>query len=268
MDQQQFKLNIEKTFDKVANYYDKNLFFGLSAQRMIKLIPSKDTMRVLDLSTGTGAVAIELAKKFPHAEINAIDLSSGMLKQAELKAKTAGITTINFNQCDVDDLPYADEAFDVVTCGYGVFFYPDMESSFQKIFNLLKPKGFFVFSSFTPEAFNPYAKLFMERLAKDYDIEVPSGMRERLQTKSQIQELANTVKPTHIDVKEFPIRYDITVADWWALLNSAGYKSLIDELDEKQFIEFKQNHLNDILAFANNNKLELNVDSLFSIVQK
>lgn len=91
MDTNQFKKNIETTFNDVSSRYDENNFFAISASRMAELIPFMENMNVLDVSTGTGAVAIEVARKYRHAIVEGIDLSSGMLKQAKNKAQNEGL---------------------------------------------------------------------------------------------------------------------------------------------------------------------------------
>ena len=266
MDVNQFKKNIETTFDDVSSKYDENKFFALSASRMAGLVPFMESMKVLDVSTGTGTVAIEVAKKYRHAKVEGIDLSSGMLKQAKNKAQSERLDNIVFKQCDVDNMSYSDEVFDIVTCGYALFFYPDMEASYQAICKTIKPGGMFVFSSFTEEAFSPYAEVFLQRLEKDYKIEAPSRIRERLKTKQQIEELAAVSNHKSVNVEHHTIRYPITINEWWSLLNNAGYKSLLNQLSHEQLIQFKQEHLAEIEVSSDDGVLDLNTDTLFGLV--
>ncbi|MBL3590566.1 MAG: methyltransferase domain-containing protein [gamma proteobacterium endosymbiont of Lamellibrachia anaximandri] len=266
MDANQFKKNIETTFDDVSSRYDENKFFAISASRMVELVPSWEKMNVLDISTGTGVVAIEMARKYRHADIEGIDLSLGMLKQAIYKAQEEGLENVTFKQCDIESIPYADAVFDIVTCGYALFFYPDMEAAYQAICKTVKSGGVFVFSSFTNEAFNPYAELFLQRLEADYKIEAPSRLRERLKTVKQIEELAVLSKHKRIDVEYHPIRYSITISEWWSLLNTTGYKSLIDQLTDVQLTQFKQEHLWEIETISVDGVIELNVDTIFGVV--
>jgi ubiquinone/menaquinone biosynthesis C-methylase UbiE len=266
MDNKTYKMSVEATFDDVSHRYDENRFFAISASKMAELIPAVDGLKILDLSTGTGAVAIAVAGKHPNASIEAIDLSLGMLERAKTKARDNGLTNIAFKQCDVDKIAYDENRFDIVTCGYGLFFYPDMEETYRAICNVVKPGGMFIFSSFTEHAFKPQAELFFKRLENDYNVEPPSRMRERLKTRDQIKELAATSGFNSIDVIHVPIRYSIKTAEWWSLLNSAGFKSLLDKLDERQLQRFKEEHLNEIQALSENGPMELNTDSLFGVV--
>jgi ubiquinone/menaquinone biosynthesis C-methylase UbiE len=266
MDNETYKMSVEATFDDVSHRYDENRFFAIAASKMAELLPTVDGLEILDLSTGTGAVAIAVAGKRPSASIEAIDLSLGMLERANTKARENGLTNIVFRQCDADKIAYADNRFDIVTCGYGLFFYPDIEETYRAICNVVKPGGMFIFSSFTEHAFNPQAGLFFKRLENDYNVEPPSRMRERLKTMEQIQELVASSEYSSLEVINVPIRYSIKVAEWWSLLNSAGFKSLLDKLDERQLQRFKEEHLDEVQILSDNGSMELNTDSLFGVV--
>jgi ubiquinone/menaquinone biosynthesis C-methylase UbiE len=267
MDKIQIKNQIESTFDDVCGRYDSNKFFSISAKRMAELVPSLKCMNILDVSTGTGAVAIEVARKYRDSNIKGIDLSLGMLDIAKKKAEDGGLNNITFCQCDVDEFPYGNEVFDTITCGYALFFYPDMESTYQAICKMIRPGGSFIFSSFTKEAFNPYSGLFLNRLELDYKIEAPSRISERLKTEQQIINLTTLSDHDSVNIEYYPIRYSITVNDWWSLLNSAGYKSLLDQLSDKDLIKFKYDHLGEIESISSEGVIELNTDTLFGVVR-
>jgi SAM-dependent methyltransferase len=69
--------------------------------------------RVLDVSTGTGAVALVLAGRFPRAEVHACDVSVDMLKVAQQKAAAAGLS-ITWHRAESTRLPFPDASFDLV----------------------------------------------------------------------------------------------------------------------------------------------------------
>jgi len=261
------KQGIQTTFDDVANQYDSSQFFCLSAQKMVAMLTIKEGMKVLDISTGTGMVAIEMAKQHPTLKIDAIDLSAGMLAQAKRKASDAGIQNITFLQGDVEALPYENGTFDVITCGYGMFFYPNMEDTYQQLCQKLKEGGQIIFSSFTQEAFAPYVTLFLQRLEIDYQIEIPKVSMERLKTEPQMRTLAELSHPQKIEIEQHDIRYPVTVDQWWEMLNSAGYKGLLNRLDRTQLTQFKQAHLAEVETLATNGTFELKADTLFGLVR-
>lgn len=64
------------------------------------LLPSDAPCSVLDVGTGTGCIAISLAKQFPRAQVTAWDISEGTLAVAQQNAQANGVT-VDFRRTDV-----------------------------------------------------------------------------------------------------------------------------------------------------------------------
>lgn len=64
------------------------------------LLPSAAPCSVLDVGTGTGCIAISLAKQFPRAQVTAWDISEGALAVAQQNAQANGVT-VDFRRTDV-----------------------------------------------------------------------------------------------------------------------------------------------------------------------
>jgi SAM-dependent methyltransferase len=69
--------------------------------------------KVLDLATGTGYVALELARRFPEAEVTGVDISPEMVAIAQHQSLADG-KAINFQVGALSDLPFEDGSFDLV----------------------------------------------------------------------------------------------------------------------------------------------------------
>ncbi len=267
MQNQKIKDSIKSTFDGVAEEYDNNKQFIISAKKMVELIElENDELKILDLSTGTGNIAIELAKKFPKATIYGVDISSKMLKYAEEKTAKGNITNITYYLQDVEKLDFDGMQFDVITCGYGLFFYPQMEQVFCDVCSKLKTGGKFVFSTWTTNAFQPYSKIFLEMLESNHNIKSPLREdKKRLITTEEIEEFSSLVAYQNLQIHPIDIRFAMSIDEWWKLLNSTGYQGRLNQLGQN-YRKFEQEYLEHLHSLHNDGNIEFNADSFVSIV--
>jgi ubiquinone/menaquinone biosynthesis C-methylase UbiE len=70
--------------------------------------------RVLDVGTGSGRVAIRLARLAPAFQIEAVDLSRSMLELAQTNASASSVTNVTFSVGNARELPFDDQSFDLV----------------------------------------------------------------------------------------------------------------------------------------------------------
>ena len=94
--------------------------------------------KVLDVGTGPGVVAIQLAE-LGH-DVSAVDLSEGMLEEAKENATRFGVT-INFQKGDAENLPFPDSYFDVVVAKYVLWTLPDPLKALSEWHRVVKPGG-------------------------------------------------------------------------------------------------------------------------------
>ena len=80
-------------------------------------------VRVLDLGTGTGAVARILAERYPQAEILGIDIAPRMIDEA---CALTDAPNVRFEVADAFGLPYEDGAFDLVALGNMIPFFDEL----------------------------------------------------------------------------------------------------------------------------------------------
>jgi ubiquinone/menaquinone biosynthesis C-methylase UbiE len=98
--------------------------------------------RVLDLASGVGDPSLWIAEAVgPSGHVVATDLGPGMIGLAEELARARRLRNIEFRVADVEALPFPDESFDIVTCRFGVMFFPDQLKAFRECLRVLKPGG-------------------------------------------------------------------------------------------------------------------------------
>lgn len=131
-------------FDNIAPKYDVlNRVLSLKIdkfwrKKLVKMMSLDKPEKVLDLATGTGDLAIEIAK---HIDTNVIgaDLSQNMLNVAGGKVKKHNLEhKIQLQKADAENLPFVDESFDAVSIAFGVRNFENVEAGLSEIKRVLK----------------------------------------------------------------------------------------------------------------------------------
>jgi demethylmenaquinone methyltransferase/2-methoxy-6-polyprenyl-1,4-benzoquinol methylase len=120
--------------------------------------------RILDLATGTGDLAFELARAPGfEGEVLGIDLSSEMVRRAREKASANGLDRrVQFREGDALRVPEADGAFDVVSVGFGVRNFADPQHGLREALRLLAPGGRFVVLEFFRRRETPLLRAYLD----------------------------------------------------------------------------------------------------------
>lgn len=144
--------SVKQQFGAAAARYATSSYHQLSPDldAMLASVALRGDERVLDVGTGTGHTALAFA---PHVgEVVGIDFTRGMLEEARRLAKEQGAPNVRFDEGDALALPYADDAFDLVTCRVCAHHFTDAARSVREVARVLRPGGFFLLvDSMAPE---------------------------------------------------------------------------------------------------------------------
>jgi ubiquinone/menaquinone biosynthesis C-methylase UbiE len=126
-----------------AELYERYLVPAITAlwaaDLVERVIPAPGE-RVLDVACGTGIVARLAAQRMGIGQIVGLDLNPGMLAVAQ--AVAAGLQpSIEWREGSALELPFKDNAFDVVLCQLGLQFFPDRAAALKEMFRVLAPEG-------------------------------------------------------------------------------------------------------------------------------
>lgn len=133
-------------FDEIAPTYDLlnhviSLGYHITWRRtaISKILPAES---VLDVSTGTGDVALAIATNH-SIRVVALDPSTEMLANARKKFSAAGklVGPIEFVQGSVENLPFEDASFNAVTVAFGVRNFANISKGLHEIARVLVPNG-------------------------------------------------------------------------------------------------------------------------------
>jgi demethylmenaquinone methyltransferase/2-methoxy-6-polyprenyl-1,4-benzoquinol methylase len=137
-------------FDRIAGVYDPlntAMTAGLHHRwrtRAVDLANVGPGSRVLDVATGTGDLAIELARRVsPRGEVVGADFAENMLERARGKLAGADGPGVRprFEWADAMDLPYAEGSFDAATVGFGARNFSDLGRGIEEMVRVVRPGG-------------------------------------------------------------------------------------------------------------------------------
>jgi SAM-dependent methyltransferase len=104
--------------------------------------------RVLDVASGTGNAAIPAAQR--AATVTASDLTPALLEAGAARPEAQGLE-LDWVEADAENLPFADESFDVVMSSIGVMFAPHHQTAADELVRTCRPGGTIGLLSWTPE---------------------------------------------------------------------------------------------------------------------
>jgi ubiquinone/menaquinone biosynthesis methyltransferase len=147
---------VRRLFDTIAERYDlitRILSYGQDRRwkaRVAALSAAGHGTRVLDLACGTGDIAYALALR--GADVVGLDVTHRMVQLARARERGSQFVT-----GDMLALPFGNEAFDVVTTGYGLRNVPDIAAALAEAWRVIRPGGTFLSLDFNRPA-NPIVR--------------------------------------------------------------------------------------------------------------
>jgi demethylmenaquinone methyltransferase / 2-methoxy-6-polyprenyl-1,4-benzoquinol methylase len=116
--------------------------------------------RALDVATGTGDLALELAGRVaPAGQVVGVDFSERMLELARGKVSEAG-PAAEFLWANALELPFADGEFDAATVGFGARNFADLERGLSEMTRVVRPGGRIVILEITTPRRPPLSTFF------------------------------------------------------------------------------------------------------------
>src|SRR2546421_6410550 len=205
-------------------------------------------MRVLDLASGVGDPALSIAAELaPSGRVTATDLGPGMMSLAEELARKRGISNIEFREASAESLPFPGESYDVLTCRFGIMFFPDLAKTLRECFRVLKPGGraaFVAWGKREQPFFTTTAGVILKYVPAPPpapDPDGPSlfmfGERDRLRRALEAAGFSNVHEEDRIVAGRWPL----SVEEYWEQFSevAAPFRPLIEQLSPEKMDKTK-----------------------------
>lgn len=109
---------------------------------------------VLEIGSGPGELAIEIAHRLPGGEVVGIDLAQAMIDRATERTRAARLDhRVRFQRADAATLPLAEASFDVVVSTLSLHHWADPAAVFGEIGRVLHPGGIALIYDLRPFAY-------------------------------------------------------------------------------------------------------------------
>ncbi len=206
---------VADTFGRGAEYYDRSPFFPMAGRRLVELAQIEPGARVLDVASGTGAVLFPAAERAgAGGRVIGIDLADQMVAKTAGEIRRRGLAQAEIRRMNAEALAFDDASFDCVTCGFALWFIPDLAGALSEMRRVLRPGGRLVVSTSGPpnELSREYNKL-LER----YGGPIPNLSSHTLTSAEAVRAVLQEVGFTVTYVAEEMLRARFASAEqWWA----------------------------------------------------
>jgi len=153
---------VRAMFDRIARVYDlmnSLMTAGLHhrwRERAADLAGVGPGDRALDVASGTGDLAVELARRVgPSGAVVGSDFSDAMLDRARQKS-----SVVTWEWANALELPYPDDGFDAATVGFGARNFSDLDRGFAEMARVVRPGGRVVILEITTPQHAPLSTFF------------------------------------------------------------------------------------------------------------
>lgn len=152
---------IRRSFDRAAGEYEKAAVVQNEiGQRLLERLDfiKINPQRVLDLGCGAGQFSLALKKRYPKAQIVAIDISKKMLQQAGNKQTWRKKWSLI--QADMANLPFQPGSFDLIFSNQTIHWSDNAQSLFAELQRVMATDGCLLFSTLGPDTFKELKAIF------------------------------------------------------------------------------------------------------------
>ncbi|MDI1475427.1 class I SAM-dependent methyltransferase [Polyangium sp. y55x31] len=247
------KALIAKTYSAAALHFDDPplAFWSRIGNGTVSRVPLAPGDRVLDVCCGSGASAIPAAQAVgPRGSVLAVDLADALLARGRAKARSLGLSNIEFRCADFEALDTPAEHFDAVVCVFGIFFVADMPAAVRRLWTWLKPGGTLAITTWGPDVLEPGNAAFWEAVR----VHCPSLYKsfrpwERINTPDALRSmLAEAGIPARSVDAEYSHQTLESPDDWWIIALGSGYRGTIDQFDPSTLEAVKRDTLGPLRA--------------------
>jgi len=240
-----YKQRNMKIWNEVAPRYHKrwasvNKGPFQSTKKLIDIVKINKKNYVLDVACGTGVVTKQIQKKIGKSGyVVGIDTSTTAIKIAK---KWNENNNLDFINTDAENFAFS-KKFDIITCQYALFFFPNAEKALKNMKNSLKKSGKIGISVHGSKDNVPFFSSILDSAVKYIPDYVPAGTPDldRFGNKTALKSIVKKAGFSNIVVKEFIFNYNPgKFEDYWKNYIKYIAKPLKEKLNALEYSKRKE----------------------------
>lgn len=243
------KKQVRRAFSRAAHDYDAAAV--LQREVCVRMLEKLDYIklqpgRIIDVGSGTGWGTRQLGERYSKAEITALDIAIGMLRQARgtsswWKKVFAGKRE-SFLCADVESLPVASGSVEMVWSNLALQWCNDLPATFVELQRVLRPEGLLMFSSFGVDTLHELRAAFrgvdghnhLNRFADMHDIGdmlVAAGFADPVMEMERLTLTYNDVRAVMQDLKSIGAN-NATAGRGQGLMGKAAWRRVTENYEK------------------------------------
>jgi ubiquinone/menaquinone biosynthesis C-methylase UbiE len=242
-----------EVFDAAARDYGAagSLLWDALGEKYVERVRPASGDRVLDACCGAGASALPAARAVgPAGQVDAVDLAAGLVELGRRRAADEDLDQVRFHVADVTGWS-PPQPYDLVLCGYGIFFLPDMDTSARRLAGLLRPGGRFSLATWAKGAMEDFGALLYTSVTTERPSEPadPPARRasNRINTETALADWMISIGLHEVSVHRIVHQVTLTPDNAWNLVIGSGFRAMLHDLDDEAVARVR-NHFLDSLT--------------------
>ncbi|MBZ8182647.1 class I SAM-dependent methyltransferase [Oscillatoria salina] len=167
-----YKQQLAEIYTRRSDNYDESKWHPQITHSLVEKAQIRPGQAVLDIATGTGHVALEVAQLVGDSgRVVGVDIAPGMLEKARNKVRNLNLKNVEFILADGELLDFPANSFDRILCANAFPLFPDKEGTLKLWCQLLKPGGIIGLHSMADKGFA--AMNVLQKILQKYGIILP-----------------------------------------------------------------------------------------------
>jgi 2-polyprenyl-3-methyl-5-hydroxy-6-metoxy-1,4-benzoquinol methylase len=226
-----------EVIDAAAQEHASSLLWDPLGEAYVELVAPAPGDRVLDACCGAGASAIPAARAVgASGTVDAVDLDAALTGLGRRRAAGERLDQARFHVADVTAWS-APQPYDVLLCGYGVFFLPDMDVSARALAERLRPGGRFSVATWAEGAMEAIGSRLLRSVRAERPIESseppPRQASRRINTEAALGGWARSLHLRDVRTHRIDRHVPLNSGNAWDLVLGSGFRAMLRGLDDR-----------------------------------